>query len=96
MLNWTPIQSLLKNRELLMMIKVLKGMAPEYLTQMFKVSTNHMYDLRSNHKKLYLQKPKTNFLKRRFAYRGASLWNETLVGKVPMIKLNEITVKAFK
>ena len=40
-------------------------MAPEYLTQMFHVSVNQTYQLRNN-QKLYLPKPKTNFLKRSF------------------------------
>jgi hypothetical protein len=62
-LKWTKIQSILKKRELVMIVKALGGMAPEYLTQMFHVSVNQTYQLRNNHQKLYLPKHKTNFLK---------------------------------
>jgi hypothetical protein len=68
MLKWTKIQSILKKRELVMTFKALRGMPPEYLTQMFHVSVNQTYQLRNNHQKLYLPKPKTNFLKRSFSY----------------------------
>ena len=43
MLKWTKIQSILKKRELVMTFKALRGMAPEYLTQMFHVSVNQTY-----------------------------------------------------
>ncbi len=36
---------------------------------------NDTYTLRSNDRKLYLPKPKTNFLKKSFLYRGATAWN---------------------
>ncbi len=71
MLKWTKMQSILKKRELVMTFKGLRGMAPEYLTQMFHVSVNQTYQLRNNNQKLYL----TNFLKRSFSYRGAVSWN---------------------
>ena len=34
-----------------------------------------MYPLRSNNCKLYLEKPKTDFMKKSFSYRGAASWN---------------------
>ena len=73
MLKWTKIQSILKKRELIITFKSLKGMAPEYMTEMFSIPENQTYQLRHNHQKLYLPKPKTNFLKRSFPYRGAVL-----------------------
>ena len=76
MLKWTKIQSILKKRELIITFKSLKGMAPEYMTEMFSIPENQTYQLRHNHQKLYLPKPKTNFLKRSFPYRGAVLWNQ--------------------
>jgi hypothetical protein len=72
-----------KKRELVMTFKALRGMAPEYLTQMFHVSVNQTYQLRNNHQKLYLPKPKTIFLKRSFSYRGAVSWNQILMEKLP-------------
>ena len=58
-----------------MMFKVLKNMAPNYLTIMFHKCDNSNYSLRSNNLKLSLPKPKTDFLKRSFSYRGAVAWN---------------------
>jgi hypothetical protein len=60
-LKLAKLQSILKNRELVMTFKAL--MAPEYLTHMFHVSVNQTYQLRNNHQKLYLPKPRTFFLK---------------------------------
>jgi hypothetical protein len=34
-----------------------------------------MYPLRSNNCKLYLEKPKTDFMKKSFSYRGSASWN---------------------
>ena len=50
-------------------------MAPNYLTTMFHKCDNSNYSLRSNNLKLSLPKPKTDFLKRSFSYRGAIAWN---------------------
>jgi hypothetical protein len=36
-------------------------MAPEYLTQMFHVFVKQTYQVRNNHKKLYIPKPKAIF-----------------------------------
>jgi hypothetical protein len=52
MLKWTKIQSILKKGHLVMTFKALRGMAPEYLTQMFHVSLNQTYQLRNNDQKL--------------------------------------------
>jgi hypothetical protein len=62
-------------RDLTMMFKVLKNMAPNYLTILFRKCDNYNYPLRSNNLKLSLPKPKTEFLKRSFSYRGAVAWN---------------------
>ena len=96
MLNWAKIQSILKKRELMITFKSLKGMAPEYMTQMFSVSENQIYQLRHNHQKLYLRKPKTIFLKRSFSYRAAASWNQLLMEKLPLTKLPETSIGSFK
>ena len=58
-----------------MMFKILKNMAADYLTTMFRKC--EYYSLVSNDSKLSLPKPKpkTDFLKRSFSYRGAIVWN---------------------
>ena len=55
-------------------VKTLKGMVPNYLTQLFNICNNDDYQLRSNNLKIYLPKPKTHFLKSSFSYRGAVSW----------------------
>ncbi len=55
-------------RDLTMMFKVVKNIAPNYLTNMFRKCDNSNYSLR-------LPKPKTDFLKRSFSYRGTVAWN---------------------
>ena len=68
------------------MFKVLKGMAPNYLKMLFHVCNNTRYPLRtSNLKMLSLPKPKTDFLTKSFAYRGAASWN-----KLPSEMIREV------
>ena len=58
------------------MFKVLNGMAPNYLTMLFHKCNNTNYHLRTNNLKTSLPKPKTDFLKTTFVYRGAASWNK--------------------
>ena len=74
-LKWLPLAEILDHRDLTIMFKVLEDLAPNYLRQMFNVCDNQLYDLRSIRIHLSLQIPETNFLKRRFSYRGAASWN---------------------
>ena len=75
-LQWQPIKAILDKRELIMMFKVLKGMAPNYLKMLFHVCNNTSYPLRTSNLKMSLRMPKTDFLKKSFAYRGAACWNK--------------------
>ena len=84
-LQWQPIKTILDKRELLLMFKIIKGKAPNYLTMLFSNCNNINYQLRSNNLKISLPKPKTDFLKKSFAYRGAASWN-----KLPSDILREI------
>ena len=56
------------------MYKILNGLAPQYLRNIFKNRATP-YTLRDNEAKLNLPKPRTNYLKRAICYDGASLWN---------------------
>ena len=58
-----------------MTFKALRGLTPNYLSDLFVVSHNTTHQLRSNDRKLYLKKPKTSYLKNSFSYRGATSWN---------------------
>ncbi len=51
-------------------------MTPKYLTEMFTMSQNDNYALRSNERKVHLPKPNTNFLKKSFSYHAAVSWNK--------------------
>ena len=84
-LQWQPIKTIFDKRELIMMFKVLKGMAPDYLKTLFHICNNTSYSLRTNNLKISLPKPKTNFLKKSFAYRGATSWN-----KLPSYLIREV------
>lgn len=74
-LNWKPLDLILKKRDLFMTFKAIKGMLPEYIADLFHTCENSGYELRSNNLKLFQPKPKTNFLKNSFSYRGATCWN---------------------
>ena len=96
MLKWTKTQSILKKPESIMTFKSLKGMAPENMTEMFSIPENRTHQLRHNYQKLYLPKPKTNFLKQSFPYRGAVLWNQVIAEKLPLTKIPETSIRSFK
>jgi hypothetical protein len=44
------------------------------MTNILKICLNDEYPLRSNNCKLYLEKPKTDFMKKSFSYLGAASW----------------------
>ena len=49
---------------------------PEYLTELFCLTSEvDNYNLRGSRFDMQLPKPKTNSLKRSFAYRGVAAWN---------------------
>ena len=58
-----------------LMYKCVNKLAPNYLCNMFTPRTLS-FDLRDASQKLYLPKPRTDYLKRSFSYSGASLWND--------------------
>ena len=58
------------------MYKTLNELAPEYLQCLFTQRRVNDYNLRNLEGKLLLPKPNTNYLKRRFCYSWACLWNK--------------------
>ena len=75
-LHWETIENIFNRRQQLMTFMALREMTPKYLTELFSTCQNDTYGLRSNNRKLHLSKPKTNFLKKSFSYRGALAWNK--------------------
>ena len=59
----------------LMVFKALNDLASDYLSSMFTERSVSGYVLRDSTNKLNVPIPRTNYLKRSFSYRGATLWN---------------------
>ena len=68
-------------------------MAPSYLKEMFVYVKDicQRQSRSSADDKLYLVKPKTNYLKSSFAYSGAMVWNS-----LPRCVRNSSSLKKFK
>ena len=59
-----------------MMFKILNGLGPDCLSEMFSFSGQRFkYNLRNSTLNLSLPTPKTNFGKLAFTYSGAAAWN---------------------
>ena len=93
-LGWERIKTILKKHEHIMTFKALRGETPNYLSDMFVASHNDTYQLRSNDRKLYLNKPNTNFLKNSFSYRGAVSWNSLPAEIVDVY--DQLSLSSFK
>ena len=63
-----------KKLKAILMFKILNGLAPDYLQDLFLIRTTK-YNVRNLEMKLNLAKPNTNYLKKSFSYSAASLWN---------------------
>ena len=92
-LGWEPIEKILKKREITMTFKAIQDKLPGYMSGMFKFNHNDIYQLRSNDRKLYLGKPKTDFMKNSFSYRGAFAWNDLPNNVVN--GYNELSISSF-
>ena len=56
------------------MFKIIKGLSPAYLKDLFSIRSTK-YNLRDSEIRLNLPKPRTNYCKRALRYSGALLWN---------------------
>ena len=73
-LGWDTLQSRRKKHTLTMVYKSLHKLVPSYLTDSFEF-VNSGYILRSIGN-LALQRPKTEYCRRMFTYRGSSTYND--------------------
>ncbi len=65
-----------KHHLAVLMFKAKHNMLPNCLTELFTTSNEiHNYNTRQSEFNFALPKPKTNFMKNSFAYRGAETWN---------------------
>ena len=78
-LGWMTLEEQRTQLKAKLMFKTVNGLAPQRLCDIFKnVDEIHNYNLRGSSTKLYIPKPKTEFLKNSFGYSGAKLWNQIL------------------
>ena len=77
-----------------MTFKAIQDELPGYISEMFKFNHNDIYPLRSIDRKLYLWKPKTDFMKNSFSYRKAFAWNDLPNNAVK--DYNELSTRSFK
>ena len=74
-LSWDNLSVRRIKQKANIMYKCVNKLAPNYLCNMFTPRALS-FDLRDASQKLYLPKPRTNYLKCSFSYSGASLWND--------------------
>ena len=74
MLGWDNLSTKRKKQKAIIMYKTIHKLTPVYLQEIF-TTRNTNYDLRDAENKLYVPKPRTDYLKRSFCYSGAFLWN---------------------
>ena len=77
-LNWSPLEKRLKCKRMTMLYKSLNGLAPQYLTDMFRHTNDvHYHSLRSTTRNnLFLEGGNTEFHNKTFSYVAAKDWNE--------------------
>ena len=73
-LNWESLSTKRLKQKAILMFNTLNKRTPLYLQEMFSPSES-VYNLRDSYGKLFVPKPRTDYLKRSFSYSGASLWN---------------------
>ena len=74
-LGWKDLIAQRQIQVALMVFKALNDLVLDYLSSMFTERSAPGYVLRDSTNKLNVPLPRTNYLKKSFSYRGASLWN---------------------
>ena len=72
--NWDNLSTRRKKLKATLMLKMIKGLSPAYLQDLFSIRSTP-YNLRDSEIKLNQPKPRTNYCKRALGYSGALLWN---------------------
>ena len=76
-LGWMTLETMRKHQKAILMFKILNGLTPPYLSEMFTHSASfHDYGLRSSRMNLALPKSRTDFYRNSFAFTGAKIWND--------------------
>ena len=79
-LSWHNLSTQRKKLKATLMFKIIKGLSPEYLQDLFSIRSTK-YNLRDSEIKLNLPKPRTNYCKRALGYSGA-LFNNNIIRPV--------------
>ena len=75
-LNWEKLSERRMRQKAIMMFKIVNGMAPPYLVDMFsRKHSNKVYHMRGSNQDLQLPKARTNYYKNSFAFTGTEVWN---------------------
>ena len=75
-LHWVTLDKRRSNSKSVMMFKILNGLGPDCLRELFSyVSEHNSYNLRNADINLILPASKSNLGKRAFSYSGARNWN---------------------
>ena len=89
-LRWNNLYTNRNMQKAILMYKVTNNLTPMYLQDLFVTRVSH-YSLRDSEGKLFLPKPRTDYLKRSFSYSGASLWNS-----LPESLRSSLSLSSFK
>ena len=89
-LRWNNLYTNRNMQKAILMYKVTNNLTPMYLQDLFVTRVSH-YNLRDSEGKLFLPKPRTDYLKRSFSYSGASLWNS-----LPESLRSSLSLSSFK
>jgi len=85
------LEAMRQRQKAILMFKVLNGLTPPYLSEMFTHKTSFQnYGLQSSKMNLELPKCRTNYYKNSFTFSGAKLWNDL----PPSVK-DESSLKRF-
>ena len=91
-LGWLNVFERVEFNKAVLCYKIIHGMCPEYLSEMFTFQTCSSYGLRSSaHQKICIPKHKNELFKRTFQYSGAIIWNN-----IPLNIRSASTIQTFK
>ena len=89
-LGWNVLKKTRVKHKAILMYKAYNGCAPQYLQQLFPPRYSE-HDLRNSLNKVFVPKPRTDYLKRSFSYSGTCLWNS-----LPEQLRSASSLKSFK
>ena len=91
-LGWLNVFERVELNKGVLLYKIVNGMCPDYLPEMFTFQTSESYGLRSStQQKLCIPKHKNELFKRSLQYSGAIIWND-----IPLQIRTASTLQTFK